>query len=358
MKEECLICKAPLAYLEKDSEMECALCRKKYASKTKCKNGHYVCDACHTRGMDAVIGVCLSKTSKNPIAIFDKLTAMPFCHMHGPEHHILVGSALLTAYHNAGGEINLSSALTEMQARGRKVPGGACGFWGACGAAVSAGMFVAIITNSTPLAVKAWGLSNRMTAAALNEIGEINGPRCCKRNSYTAMRAAVHFVSQHLGVEMKSTEIVCSYSDKNNQCIQSRCPYYRSDKKKIAFVCVHNSCRSQIAQALAKHLAGDKFDFYSAGTEKKPQINQDAVRLIKQLYGIDMEETQYSKTFEKIPTPDIVISMGCDVGCPYIEREFDENWGIPDPTGKSDDVFIDVIRQIEERVAELIKSLS
>ena len=91
------------------------------------------------------------------------------------------------------------------------------------------------------------------------------------------------------------------------------------NKKKVAFVCVHNSCRSQIAEALGNHLAGDVSECYSAGTETKPQINQDAVRLMKKLYNIDMEKTQYSKTYDKIPTPDIAISMGCDVGCPYIE---------------------------------------
>ncbi len=124
-------------------------------------------------------------------------------------------------------------------------------------------------------------------------------------------------------------------------------------KKKVAFICVHNSCRSQIAEALGKHLVGDKYDFYSAGTETKPQINQDAVRLMKQLYGIDMEQTQYSKTFDKIPALDIVISMGCDVGCPYIGRAFDDNWGLPDPTGKNDDVFIKVIKQIENNIRKL-----
>lgn len=121
-------------------------------------------------------------------------------------------------------------------------------------------------------------------------------------------------------------------------------------KKKIAFICVHNSCRSQIAEALGKHFRGDEFDFYSAGTETKPQINQDAVRLIKELYGIDMEETQYSKTVEKIPTPDMAISMGCDVGCPFIGRSVDEDWGLPDPTGKSDEVFLDVIKKIESKI--------
>lgn len=123
--------------------------------------------------------------------------------------------------------------------------------------------------------------------------------------------------------------------------------------KKIAFICVHNSCRSQIAEALGKHLRGAEFEFYSAGTETKPQINQDAVRLVKELYGIDMEKTQHSKTFDKIPTPDVAISMGCDVGCPFIGRAFDENWGLPDPTGKSDEKFIDVIKQIEKNIKKL-----
>ena len=124
-------------------------------------------------------------------------------------------------------------------------------------------------------------------------------------------------------------------------------------KKKIAFLCVHNSCRSQIAEALGRHLRGDDFDFYSAGTETKPRINQDAVRIMKERYGINMEQTQYSKTMEEIPVPDLVISMGCDVGCPYIGRGFDDNWGLPDPTGQSDEAFQAVIRQIEERILRL-----
>ena len=125
------------------------------------------------------------------------------------------------------------------------------------------------------------------------------------------------------------------------------------NKKKVAFICVHNSCRSQIAEALGKKLAGDVFDCCSAGAEVKPQINQDAVRLMKELYGIDMEQTQYSKTFDKIPTPDIAISMGCDGGCPYIGRIFDDNWGLPDPTGQSDEVFITVIKEIENLIQKL-----
>ncbi len=125
------------------------------------------------------------------------------------------------------------------------------------------------------------------------------------------------------------------------------------EKKKVAFICVHNSCRSQIAEALGKHLAGDVFESYSAGTETKPRINQDAVRLMKEIYGIDMEAGgQYSKLISEIPDVDFAISMGCNVGCPFIGRAFDDNWGLEDPTGKSDEEFRFVIKEIEQRVIE------
>lgn len=124
-------------------------------------------------------------------------------------------------------------------------------------------------------------------------------------------------------------------------------------KLKVAFICVHNSCRSQIAEALGKKLAFDVFESYSAGSEKKMQINQDAVGIIKKLYGIDMEKTQYSKLVCDIPTPDILISMGCNVECPYIGMPFDDDWGLDDPTGKSEEEYIKVIKEIEGKVLAL-----
>ena len=130
------------------------------------------------------------------------------------------------------------------------------------------------------------------------------------------------------------------------------------NKKKIAFICVHNSCRSQIAEALGKHLASDVFESYSAGTEIKSSINQDAVRIMKEMYGIDMEQTQYSKLILDIPKPDIAISMGCNVGCPFIGRAFDDNWGLEDPTEKSDDEFVITIKKIEEHIIKLKEELT
>lgn len=127
--------------------------------------------------------------------------------------------------------------------------------------------------------------------------------------------------------------------------------------KKVAFICVHNSCRSQIAEALGRHLALEIFQSYSAGTETKLQINQDAVRIMKDMYGIDMEQMQYSKLISDIPEPDIAISMGCNVGCPFIGRAFDDNWGLEDPTGKSDEEFRKVISQIEKKILLLKQGL-
>lgn len=129
------------------------------------------------------------------------------------------------------------------------------------------------------------------------------------------------------------------------------------NKPKVAFICVHNSCRSQIAEALGKYYTDDFFESYSAGTKIKSQINSDAIRLIKQIYGIDIEKEQYTKTLEDIPVVDVVITMGCNVECPYIPCKYREDWGLEDPTGKSDGEFVDIIKQIENKVLLLKETL-
>lgn len=127
-------------------------------------------------------------------------------------------------------------------------------------------------------------------------------------------------------------------------------------KKKVAFVCVHNSCRSQIAEALAKKLGSDVLEVYSAGTEIEEEINPDARRLMMEMYGIDMEKTQKPKLIQAIPPVDDVITMGCNVVCPVLPFSYkSEDWGLDDPTGKGDEAFINVIRRIEEKVIELIE---
>ena len=226
--DECLICGAPLEYLSQDTLMECAICHKQELSKTCCTQGHYVCNDCHMAGMDSIIALCLADTSKDPIAVLERMMSQPFCHMHGPEHHVLVGAALLVAYNNAlpdTARLDLPAALLEVMSRGRQVPGGACGYMGACGAAISTGIFMSVVTRNTPLSTDSWRMCNLMTARALEQVALNGGPRCRKRDSYLSVLTAVDFVKEHLGVAMERAEVTCSRSDINNQCIGKKCPF-------------------------------------------------------------------------------------------------------------------------------------
>jgi len=305
-----------------------------------------------------IIEESLSIDSKNPIDIFKTIAAKDYIRIHGPEHHILDGVALLTAFYNAGGNLDLARALEELMKRGLAMPGATCGMWGVCGAVTSMGAALSIIDGTGPLTTDdTWGKHMQFTSKALSSLADIGGPRCCKRDAYLSFQEAIKYINDNYDVTLENSDIVCGFSSENQQCIKDRCPFYKPYKKKVAFICVHNSCRSQIAEALGKHLAGDVFESYSAGTETKPQINQDAVRIMKEMYGIDMEKTQYSKLITDIPKPDVAISMGCNVTCPYVGRPFDDNWGLDDPTGKSDEEFVIVIKEIEKRIIQLKKEV-
>lgn len=303
-----------------------------------------------------IIEACLEMNSRNPIDIFNNIAQQDYIRIHGPEHHILDGASLLTAFYNAGGNIDLEKSLNELMKRGLQMPGATCGLWGVCGAVSSIGAALSIIDGTTPLSSDgSWGKHMEFTSKALYSLSQVGGPRCCKRDAFLSFQNAIQYINENYDVELQNAQIKCSFSEKNEQCIENKCPFYK--KKKIAFICVHNSCRSQIAEALGKHLAADIFESYSAGTEIKSQINQDAVRIMKELYGIDMEQTQYSKLITDIPNPDIAISMGCNVGCPFIGRAFDDNWRLEDPTGKSDEEFKIVIKEIENRILQLRNKL-
>ena len=217
--------------MEEDEILRCAICHKKVRSKVKCQNGHFVCDRCHMEGLDGIVGVCLAEQSKDPVTVMEHLMDLPFCHMHGPEHHTMVGAALLTAYRNAGGEVDLLRALPEMIRRGKEVPGGVCGYWGACGAGISTGIFISILTGSSPLSEEPFRLSNLMTSEALRAIGTVGGPRCCKRDSYLSLLAAVDFTAEHLGIRMEKHDIRCSRMAMNDQCIGKRCPFIPAKSK-------------------------------------------------------------------------------------------------------------------------------
>ena len=138
----------------------------------------------------------------------------------------MVGASLLTAYKNAGGDIELKDALLEMYRRGKDIPGGVCGYWGACGAGISTGIFVSIVTKATPLSMEEWSMANLMTSRALKSISENGGPRCCKRNSYIAVTEGVRFAEEQLGVKMQMDKPVCSRFEDNQQCRGHRCLYF------------------------------------------------------------------------------------------------------------------------------------
>ena len=178
--------------------------------------------------VDPVAALCLADTSRNPIEILEKLMSQPDCPMHGPTHHVLVGAALLTAYNNClpdSSKLDLKEALAEVRERGEQVPGGACGYMGACGASISTGIFMSVVTRNTPFSTDTWRLCNLCTARALEQVAENGGPRCCKRDSYLSVLTAIDFVKEHLGVEMEKPEVRCSRSQINEQCIGKKCPF-------------------------------------------------------------------------------------------------------------------------------------
>jgi len=177
---------------------------------------------------DPVTALCLAETSRNPIEILEKLMSQPDCPMHGPTHHVLVGAALLTAYNNClpdSAKMDMEAALAEVRERGEQVPGGACGYMGACGASISTGIFMSIVTRNTPFSTDTWRLCNLCTARALEQVALNGGPRCCKRDSYLSVLTAIDFVKEHLGVEMEKPEVKCSRSQINEQCIGKKCPF-------------------------------------------------------------------------------------------------------------------------------------
>ena len=227
-KNNCIICNSELEYFDHPRKMICMICHREFNSTVCCKNGHYICDNCHSAdAIEAITSFCSTTKIKNPIEIMNILMRMPAIHIHGPEHHILVGAALLTAYYNCGGEIGLMPALSEMSRRGKQVPGGVCGFWGCCGAGVSTGIFLSIITHTTPLSTKTWGQSNLITARSLTAIGKLEGPRCCKRNSFIAGIEAAEYVKQNFNITIEMPQTIkCEFSSFNEQCKGTNCPFF------------------------------------------------------------------------------------------------------------------------------------
>lgn len=176
---------------------------------------------------DLIIRDIKNETSCNPVEIFNHIAKNDYVSIHGPEHHILDGACILTAYKNAGGEIDIDSALDSLKAEGLRMPGAMCGLWGMCGAITSIGAALAIIDGTGPLSSDGtWGEHMKFTSKAISDLGTVNGPRCCKRDARLAMKNAVAYINEHYSVKLESDDSKCGYSELNMQCIKERCPYY------------------------------------------------------------------------------------------------------------------------------------
>ena len=180
--------------------------------------------------VNQIITACLQEKSRDPVEIFRRIARSDAVRIHGPEHHVLDGAALLTAFYNAGGSIDLPSALQELAKRGLQMPGATCGLWGVCGAVSSMGAALSIIDGTGPLTTDgSWGKHMAFTSAALLRLSQVGGPRCCKRDAFLSFQKAVDYINENYDVQLERSDIRCTFSDKNEQCIRGRCPFYTGE---------------------------------------------------------------------------------------------------------------------------------
>lgn len=226
----CLICKLELVYSNETKEkLNCHFCGRKVNTNVKCKSGHYVCDYCHSLPANQIIiDYCTVSMKTDPIEMAEDLFADTRINMHGPEHHFLVPAVLLTSFYNTRNEFEVKfSKLMEAQKRAIKIIGGFCGYYGACGAAIGSGIFLSIITDTTPMSKESWSLSNLSTSESLRKIALSGGPRCCKRDSYIAICSSVEFIKRELDTNLPLKEnICCEYHKLNINCLGKKCQFF------------------------------------------------------------------------------------------------------------------------------------
>ena len=180
---------------------------------------------------ERIIAECMKTGATNPYEIFSAIAQKDFVNIHGPEHHVLDGACMLTAFYNAGGNIDLHDALQKLMREGLRMPGAACGLWGVCGAVTSIGAALAIIDGTGPLSTEDWGSHMEYTSAALARLAKTGGPRCCKRDAFSSMEQAVDYIRERYGVTLDMPPIQCEFSPRNAQCIGSRCPYHAASRE-------------------------------------------------------------------------------------------------------------------------------
>ncbi len=224
----CLVCGEPLRYFEAAQEVTCEECGRVETAHAICQSGHYVCDQCHrARGVEHVLATCATSDLRDPIALAQQIMADDALYPNGPEHHTLAGAVLLTTYRNAGGALDLSAALVELRRRSLTVPGGVCGYWGTCGAAISAGMYCSIVLGATPMTPGPWGQTARLTSRILDHLADVGGPRCCKRSTFIALQEAAAYTAETMGVTMElPAQVTCTFMARNAECLRTACPFF------------------------------------------------------------------------------------------------------------------------------------
>ncbi len=233
-KDNCGVCGQPLTYGTEPLTMQCQFCGQKQSTLIYCGQGHFVCDACHQKeALDIIREVVETSTSTAPVEILEDMLCHPGIPMHGPEHHAAVPAAILAAVRNAGHSLPEGAMEAAIQ-RGSKVPGGWCGYCGACGAGIGVGIAVSSLLEATPVKGKPRRMANEATSYALSRMLN-NDPRCCKRASRRAMKAAVEFFKDKLGIELSLGPLsVCVYSARNRECPKDRCAHYPKEKAEAA----------------------------------------------------------------------------------------------------------------------------
>lgn len=224
--QNCIICGRPLSYFSEARLMKCAVCGREKEADAACEEGHFVCDDCHSGGGAAIISFLLGSEERDPVTLYLQVCAMKQVHLHGPEHHSIVPCVLMTAYRNNGGCLELKDCLNEAWRRGKKLPGGACGFLGVCGAAAGAGIFASILCEATPLTAAVWHVPQQVTLEALRRMTELGGPRCCKRTGRIAIQVAAEHAAERYGIKMPLSSPPCAYSKRNRECLKEGCPFY------------------------------------------------------------------------------------------------------------------------------------
>jgi hypothetical protein len=229
-RNNCLICQEELVYENESRPMTCRFCQGVFESNASCKAGHFICDACHSQdAIQVITSYCLNNESADPVGLANSIMKHPAIKMHGPEHHYLVPAVLLSCYASATqSSTELVKQLEQARKRSGNILGGFCGFCGNCGAAVGTGIFLSVITHTKPTSEKHWGNANRITANSLLRIADVGGPRCCKRDTFIALKQAVEFMKATYDVSMHLPDrIVCTFSHLNKECKKEKCQFYR-----------------------------------------------------------------------------------------------------------------------------------